>query len=299
MSVSISLVTLTRDNPIELAKTVKSVSLQTRTPDTYLVVDSSSAEFAPVAKTLAESVGATYVWTKPEGIYAAMRLSLELIPRESFSWWINSSDWLAGRQSVNLVHESLSRAENRPSWLVGKLIRLKDGRYSLHRSGRDGAAFVKHMKVGRTGFPHPSTIFWTPQLQQIRPYEDGFVIASDYSTALGFADRFGPPLMVSSPLAVHVPDGLSVRRPVRNVLEKSAARLKHNSGLLRWVEPALLSANAIRGALAYLSAQPAGSRVLSGQIEILGNNSHFCLSGNDSSWPECCDHALADPGMTV
>ena len=291
----ISLITLARDNPEELAKTVRSVALQTVKPDTYVVLDSSSHALAPRMKDIAESAGATYVWTAPEGIYPAMRKSIDLIPSDSYSWWINSSDWLAGSGSIQIARESLARAKSRPSWLVGQLIRLRDGRYGYHRSGIDGGSFVRRMQTGRTGFPHPSTIFWTPDLKQVTPYADSLRIASDYSTALRFAGRFGPPIMEQSPLAVHVPDGLSVQMPARNLIEKSKARLSHNSGQLRLVEPAIVSANALRGVIGYFSAHPGGLKRPPQGEGILGKNSHFCVSGNDWFWPECCDTTLDAP----
>lgn len=292
MSFPISLITLTRDNPSELSKTVKSVSLQSQSPATYLVLDSSKKEFAEQAKSIAESVGATYVWTRPEGIYSAMRQSLEIIPHESFSWWINSSDWLAGRRSVETVHRALDGIADPPSWLVGQLLRVLNGRWGYHNSGVDGPTFVRRMKVGQIGFPHPSTVFWTPHLKQVSPYRDGMTIAEDYSTALRYASVFGPPLMSGIPLAVHVPNGLSVRRPVKNLMEKSRARLDENPGILKWFEPGFVSLNALRGALGYLSPHPGGSRVLEGETNILGGNQHFCVAENDSSWPKCCDRIL-------
>jgi hypothetical protein len=289
----ISLITLTRDNPIELEKTIQSVSLQTRKPDTYFVVDSSNHTFAGQAKAVAEAAGAHYVWVPPEGIYGAMRRSVDLIPRESYSWWINASDWLAGRRSIELAHQSLMERGQRPSWVVGQLLRLRKNRWGYHESGFDGANFVRRMRTGRIGFPHPSTLFWTPFLTQVNPFGARLKIASDYLTALRFANTFGPPTMIRSPLAVHALDGLSAKRPVRNFLEKSLARCEANSGPYRWGELGFAASNAFRGSLKSLSLQKAGRPLLDGTGKILGENLHYCASGEDLAWPNCCDKVLS------
>jgi hypothetical protein len=292
MSVPVSLITLSRDNPEELAKTLASVMLQSVQPDTYLVLDSSTAKLTDRMKQLAESAGATYVWTPPEGIYAAMRKSIDLIPADSYSWWINSSDWLVGRASIHIVKRQIAAQKNKVSWLVGQLIRLKGEAWAYHASGVDGEKFLSAMKTSRIGFPHPSTIFWTPHLKQVKPYDDNLTIASDYATALRFGENFGPPHMSPSPLSLHVPNGISVQKPLTNVLEKSHARRENNSRTLRAREPLFALANVVRGSLQQLRRQPGGIKKIPGVSRPLGDNLHFCGLAEDSNWPMCCDEAL-------
>lgn len=289
----ISVITLSRDNPDQLEKTVKSVALQTVPPDTYIVFDSSRFDVASRMKSIADSVGAAYVWAPPEGIYPAMRKSLALIPAESYSWWINSSDWLAGRKSVEIAKDEIRKHSNDVSWLVGQLIRLKDNNWAYHRTGTDGEKFLKAMRSGRIGFPHPSTVFWTPYLKRVKPYEDGLKIASDYATALRFGRTFGPPLISRSTISIHVPEGISAQKPLRNVIEKSRSRLATNPKSMQIAEPILVLRNVIRGSLQYLTRHPGGDRILNSHDGFLGENEHFCSESSDWNWPQCCDTALS------
>ena len=232
------------------------------------------------------------MWTPPEGIYAAMRKSIDLIPSNSYSWWINSSDWLAGRDSVKLVRQALTNHEPQPAWIVGQLIRLSKQSWSNHEIGVDGQNLLSKMRTGRSGFPHPSTIFWTPSLKEVEPYNDGLSIASDYSTALRFGQKFGPPLVIPDVLSLHVPEGISVQRPLRNVWEKSTARLDTNNALHRAAEPGFLLRNIIRGSLQKVKVSPGNRLGDEKSTDPIIGNRHFCDENPGSGWPQCCDRVL-------
>ena len=292
----ISLITLSRDNPDELLKTVRSVYHQTLLPTTYVVVDSSSEGLKPRMQQIAEAGGASYIWIEPEGIYPAMVKSLDLVPQESYVWWINSSDWLAGADSIKEVSDHLSK--ERPghvSWLVGQLIRLKEGKISFHDSGFVGADFKRRMESGRIGFPHPSTVFWLPELRKVSPFNDGLKVASDYATALRFAKKFGHPEMSAISLAVHVPTGFSASRPVQNVFEKAQARWKTGGTIDKVLEPLRTASNAGLGVLNLLTGRPSGQPLVSRQTHPLGSNHHFCDEYGETNWPSCCEGVLTKP----
>ena len=223
----LSLVTVSFNNPMELEKTVSSVMQQTVQPDKYVVVDSSDEALQGKMRRLAESAKAEYVWTPPSGVYAAMSESMKHVPEESWVWWLNSSDWLAGTLSVEKVTEFINSIQQDDThWIIGELLRTGKRQTSLHEIGESGEEFLRLLTSGRTGFPHPSTIFWKPSLATLDPYEDGFVIASDYATALRFAGRFGPPQLIPVTLSTHDPSGLTARHPLKNLTEKSRARAR-------------------------------------------------------------------------
>jgi len=292
----ISLITLSRDNPDELLKTVRSVFLQTLFPAAYVVVDSSSQELKTRMQLIAESGGAQYVWIEPKGIYPAMVASLDLVPQESYVWWINSSDWLAGKDSIKEVSNQLSlKLGGHVSWLVGQLIRLRSDRISFHDSTSTGDTFVRRMKSGRIGFPHPSTVFWLPDLREVSPFADGLTVASDYATALRFAKKFGSPEMSMVPLSVHTPAGFSASRPIRNVMDKSRARWRVGSFADKALEPLRAISNAKRGAWNRIARKDGGTAFLANQRFPLGANTHFCSIETTSSWPYCCDRVLESP----
>ena len=247
----LSLVTVCFNNPVELEKTVASVRLQTKKPDLYVVVDSSGSSLQPRMREVALSADAKYVWIPPTGVYAAMRESMNYVPDDSWVWWINSSDWLAGKKSVEVVLEAIgSPSSNDSHWFVGELLRYKKARISRHQTGESGINFLRLLQLGRIGFPHPSTIFRASSLKTISPYDDGLEIASDYATALRFGKKYGPPVLLSPSLAIHDPSGLTSRHPVRNLWERSKARRNLGSSWTSIAELWRLPRSATKG-LAY------------------------------------------------
>jgi hypothetical protein len=290
----ISLITLSRDNPQELLRTAQSVFQQSVSPDSYIVLDSSDEAIRPAMKKIAESAGAKYFWTEPRGIYPAMVKSLDLIPHDSYCWWINSSDWLVGAESIKLAKEALRLSGEEVPWLIGQLVRVGPKDHTFHRINPSGEHFLKDMMFGRTGFPHPSTLFRTELLSQVKPFGDNLDIASDYSTALRFGKRFGPPKVIGVSLAAHVPNGYSAKHPVKNSLEKSKARR-----LEKLHNPLVETFITLRAGLVGLK-----NLVIQGDIGLStplspgtdpGSNRHFCSQTSPSKWPECCNEVLDQP----
>jgi hypothetical protein len=291
----ISLITLSRDNPDELLKTVRSVCHQTLQPTTYVVVDSSTPNVAPRMRRIAEAGGAEYVWVEPEGIYPAMVASLDCVPRESWVWWINSSDWLAGTQSIHEVSRHLSSSNTPASWLVGQMIHRRNGDDSLHHSGSTGDQFIARLITGRTGLPHPSTVFWLPHLRDVSPYEDSLSVASDYSTALRFARMWGGPVMSPMTLSVHPHTGFSARHPLRNFVEKAGARWTLARGCEKALEPPRTILRAARAIITQVTRTLNATPPSTDRSFLLGGNGHFCGDSPEAPWPECCDRVLEKP----
>ena len=250
----LTLVTVCFNNPEELEKTVSSVSLQTVQPDDYVIVDSSDSDIAPEMRRIADNANARYVWVPPEGVYQAMRHSLTLVDDESWVWWINSSDWLAGKKSIEIVTDAISDvdASSDTHWIVGELLRLKNPTPSVHPIGATGQEFLQMLQTGKTGFPHPSTVFRKNSLVTVAPYEDRFSIASDYATALRFGKAFGPPLLLPASLAVHDPTGLTSTYPAKNLWERSEARIASGSPFDGVSELWRMPRSALRGVLTRL-----------------------------------------------
>lgn len=273
----LTLITVCFNNPQELAKTIDSVSLQTVHPDNYLIVDSSASYVVPEMMRLAESVNAKYVWVPPEGVYPAMRHSLSLVDDEHWVWWLNSSDWLAGKRSIEVAKEAIDCAESSGGnhWIVGELLRNRPVTPSVHKVGTSGEEFLRLLQSGQTGFPHPSTIFRAGALKKVNAYTGPYQIASDYATALRFGREYGQPSLISNSLSVHDPVGLTSENPLRNLLEKSLARLKEGSASLKlaevWRLPASVSRGVVNRFLGEKSVTPENNRL-----------AEFPLAGNES-----------------
>lgn len=292
---SLTIVTLSRNNPDELRKTLRSIALQSEQPDLHLVIDGSDTSVAPEMSGLAMEHGSDYHWIAPQGIYNAMRASLRFVPSNSFVWWLNSSDWLAGKDSVRIARAGIGAVGGPAgsSWIVGQLVRRRGNASGIYPVGYSGKKFVLNMRFGKIGFPHPSTLFGGDHLRDIDAFSGGFSIAEDYSLALEFGNRFGPPHILKLPIAVHVPGGVSFQRPVRNLLEKSIARLRSVSERTGWAEFVSFAGTAPRGVWRRLRKSDVGEPV---PIELwqsrLWGSIHFCEAQPDAQWPSCCDAVL-------
>ena len=279
----LTLVTVCFNNPDELEKTVASVQWQTAKPDRYVIVDSSDANVQEHMRAIASSAQATYLWIPPTGVYAAMRESMKHVSDGSWVWWVNSSDWLAGKKSVEAVVNVISSdSVGRAHWIVGELLRYKDGSVSRHETGNSGKEFLHLLQSGKTGFPHPSTIFRKSSLAEISPYTDGFSIASDYATALRFGKKFGPPLLLPATLSVHDPSGLTSRHPVKNLTEKSLARLRVAAGSGKVKELWRLPRSVVHGVVTRLVGEkPAENGTSASRLHYLRANEPFESSDGD------------------
>ena len=296
----ICIVSVCYNNPDELQKTVASVALQSSPVSHFIVVDSSAPQIAVKMKKVAERANATYVWSPPLGVYAAMLASLDHAPENAYVWWVNSSDWLAGKKSVEQVRNFLKEfpAGTEPSWIVGNLIRLLPGGPSLHRRGDNGTVFWRKMSRAQTGFPHPSSLFRKELLMGVAPYSDNMEIASDYATALRFGRVYGEPDLLDTALSIHVPSGLTARHPLQNIVEKLRSRVEAFGTKQLFFEPARLA----RTIATAISIRMLGESRLFGIRKDIDQwplllNQHFCNSESKDGWPACCDRVLAEWGQ--
>lgn len=234
------LVTVSKDNPSELYKTCKSVALQTRKPDRYLVVDSSSDSLIPRMKEIAEQFGASYEWIPPRGVYPAMTHALESIGEDCYVWFINSSDWLAGSDSIRIVSDAIastSRRADPPVWIIGQLALEKSQGLKHHVLPTREQDFLPLLSSGYIGFPHPSAIITRDALTNVGAFQDGLLIAADYSTALRVGKKYGAPVLLPNTLSVHVPTGFTSQNKFRHAFEKSLARTRVNGKVFWALEP--------------------------------------------------------------
>ncbi len=240
--IRLTLVTLAYNNLPEVKKTLASIALQETQPDRILVVDSSAPGQKEEIEKLAELVSADYFWVEPRGVYPAMNYALGEVLENSFVWFINSSDWLAGPGSVSRVKEILSPGT---SWLIGGLQRLGDKKNPYHPIPTGGETFVDFLSTGRIGFPHPSAIIAESVIREAGGFDTSLKIAADYKLALSVASETGPPSIIDRTLAVHVPTGLTSRHKARHAIEKLQARFSEVQSHNLWKE--------IRAQLATLS----------------------------------------------
>ncbi|AVG23042.1 Glycosyltransferase family 2 protein [Pontimonas salivibrio] len=290
----VAIITLSRDNPEELFTTVRSVKLQSTPPDQHIVLDSSKKAHQHEMRAIAEAGGAEYHWVEPRGIYPAMHHSLSLPKPGSYLWWLNSSDRLAGTNSIELAKVAIdaSQVKSKGHWVIGQLIRAKGMALSLHRIGDTGEKFAGLLEKGLTGLPHPSTLFYSSSLDSERTYLGPRQIAEDYALGLQFLDQWGPPYVSPAPLAVHALNGFSYQRPIRDVWEKIKTRrsLAENWTLIE--EMRVLLSTLPLGFIERLSGL-AVHRIPSNWWDRQNWGSvHFCSEPGALSWPFCCDAVI-------
>lgn len=218
---SVALVTLAYNNVDEARKTLASVALQRVGPSRYVVVDSSDPAEASDIKKLATLANAEYHWIGPQGVYPAMNYALGLLDDDDHVWFINSSDWLSGPESIAQMEKPLHKGVE---WIIGGLSRLGDSRNPFHPVPADAADFVELLRIGATGFPHPAALMSVATIRRIGGFDTALHIAADYKLALGFANLAGEPAIVHHTVAVHVPTGLTSKNRVRHAWEKLVAR---------------------------------------------------------------------------
>lgn len=220
---SVVLVTLAYNNVEEARKTLASVALQSVRPSRYIVVDSSGQAEAAEIRELATLAHAEYHWIVPRGVYPAMNYALGLLSDDDYVWFINSSDWLYGPESLADMEASAITGAN---WVVGGLQRLGDANFPFHPMPTESLAFLRELREGSIGFPHPSTIMGVRGIRQIRGFDETFRIAADYDLALRFSAIAKEPAIVSRIVSVHVPTGLTSKSKVRHYFEKVISRRK-------------------------------------------------------------------------
>lgn len=237
---SLVLVTLTYNNVEEARKTMASVALQDLSASRYLVIDSSDGAEAREIKRFATAAKAEYHWVEPQGVYPAMNCGVDLLVDDDFVWFINSSDWLAGPESISALQKSLSSDAD---WVIGGLARLGDKRNPFHPIPTNGIEFVDLLRGGEIGFPHPAAMMKVRTVRQLGGFDTTLRIAADYKLALGFATLAGPPAIAQVTVAVHVPTGLTSRNRFRHAWEKSVARrrVESRNSLLQEARGHLLS----------------------------------------------------------
>lgn len=280
MSLGLAVVTVSKDNPLELGRTLSSVSSQTLRPNTHLVVDSSSSAIRDQMQCLARVHSAEYLWVKPDGVYGAFNSALEYFGEDYYVWFLNSGDVLVGRESISLVEKELWRAEDEFGFVVGDLILGVPGNFSSLASTKAQKKRPPREFERFDWFPHPSTVVKKSRMLAVGGFNERFQIAADYSLLLKVLERFGRPYELTSPLALHTLDGISSRNKGKAGVERAAARLSVFGAKGLWTE--------IQYFLRKFPQIVLGASSLhAGNLKV-PNGGHFCEAEESDRWPDCC-----------
>ena len=291
----LAIVSVCYNNADELHRTVKSIALQTVEPDAYLIVDSSDEATKSRMEAICSDAATQYVWTPPHGTYNAMNRALRLLPKSSYVWFVNSSDWLSSPQSLAMVRQAVSASEAPTrDWLVGGLFRGLPSQLTTHNIGMHSERFVSRLRSGAIGFPHPSAVTPVEAVLSLGGFDEHYKIAADYDLALRLIRAIGGPKLLDFPVSYHAPGGISYSHPIRDFSEKWLARLRNLPPQEAILSTLLSVVYGIQGAAKRvgLLTEPAPiGRYLDFFDDPLH---HFCGSRNQA-WPLCCT-AFLDKG---
>ena len=267
---------------------MQSVALQTLKPDLYLVVDSSEEATKPQMKAICSETGAQYGCTPPHGIYTAVNQALRLVLENSYVWFINSSDWPSCSESMARLWQAITAGDTpKTAWVVGGLFRGNAGDLSLHSIGPDAERFIRRLKIGATGFPHPSVVIPAKAILSIGGFDERYRIAADYDLGLRVVQGLALPRLLEFPVAQHVPGGISLSQPFRNFFEKLQARVRHLPLPEAILGIAVSIVYGMRRALRRMGmlTEPKPTKDYSAVFDDPWQ--HFCGHRN-KAWPSCC-----------
>lgn len=284
----LTVITLSKDNPHELNRTLSSLVRQEPLPPNCIVVDGSNANFASQIRQICRRHRAGYHWSPPTGIYEAMNLGID-VADGPFVMFVNSGDWLASRDTVCAAIDVASNLQD-IHWIIGKVALVGRTEVSLHP--RPSAMSHLKIRLGLNWFPHPATVYRLESLRRVAGFEPKLTVAADYLLALRMYKMFGLPTIARSLFAVHHLDGLSARRPALGAWQGTVARTKIFGAAQIALElislPLLFLLRQLRRLAKRLQPES-----LFGNSPYFANQSHFChLSTPETQWPTCCRRFL-------
>ncbi len=202
----LTIVTVVRNDPAGLARTLASVAAQTVMADQFVVIDGSDDRDVVPGQLEAAGVGpADCSWSTPRGVYAAMNEGLARTTGD-FVYFLNAGDVLAGAEVVATMRDAVR--DGTVTWAMGRVrFVAADGTVlpapTWHYPAERAALFAR----GR--FPaHQGVVVRTRALRAQGGFDLSYRVAADYKSILGLAAQ-SPPLDLDATLAQFTVGGLS------------------------------------------------------------------------------------------
>ena len=178
---TLSIITINRNNAQGLKKTMQSVVSQTSKDLEYIVVDGASTdESVEVIKHFAEQRDIRWVSERDKGIYNAMNKGIGMAQGE-YVMILNSGDYLASPQVVDEMGKALV-ANNRPDILYGNMLKIwPDGKTQRDHQLRDDYSLFDFYN----GTLNPDGTYIRRSLfAQYGPFDESLKICSDWAWML-------------------------------------------------------------------------------------------------------------------
>lgn len=221
--VSMTVVTVVRDDSTGFRATMASVAAQVAQPDQVLVVD-STADRAAIGGVGSDfpSVTIEYAWREPSGVYGAMNESLALVTSD-YVYFLNAGDEFASSLVVAGVRAALT--EHEPLWAVGRVEFRTEQGTRLTEPAWSYADERRHL-FARGRFPaHQGVVVRTDALRGLGGFDRSYTVAADYAAILRLSTR-ADPLELDLVLAEFTTGGLSSQRWRASLTEFHRARIE-------------------------------------------------------------------------
>ena len=178
---TLSIITINRNNAHGLKKTMQSVVSQTNKDLEYIVVDGASTdESVEVIKHFAEQRDIRWVSERDNGIYNAMNKGIGMAQGE-YVMILNSGDYLVSPQVVDEMGKALE-TNNRPDIFYGNMLKIwPDGKILRDHQLRDDYSLFDfyHGTLNPDGTYIRRSLF-----EQYGPFDESLKICSDWAWML-------------------------------------------------------------------------------------------------------------------
>jgi len=217
--VSVSIVTVVKDNADGLTKTLNSALSQDFSDWELVIVYGQSEDSTYDVATEFCKIDSRFTLVKQldQGIYEAMNLGIDK-SRADYLWFMNSGDQFYSVSSLNIGFNALKNS--RYGFVVGGYKVENDARMFKQRAGK--LTQTKFL-LSRRGSCHQAMIFRKDSLLSAGNFDTQFRIAADYKLCLEVIGDAGARKLPEI-LAIMEPDGVSDKNLFKMHAEKAQIR---------------------------------------------------------------------------
>jgi putative colanic acid biosynthesis glycosyltransferase len=212
-----SIVTITYNNLVGLKKTATSVIEQTCKDYEWIIIDGASTDGT---QDYLDDLKVSYSSEPDKGIYDAMNKGLARAHRQ-YIVFMNAGDIFAASNTLDLVKSAIEKTGH-PDLLYGPALESRPDSETGHKS-------PLRIKFLAWGLPtHHQALYYKTSLAKAQSYNTYYKIAADYDFTCRFMKQTKTVHIVSFPLCLFEPGGLSQQQVKAGRLEQYYIRKKLN-----------------------------------------------------------------------
>ena len=173
---SISIITINRNNASELRDTIDSVLNQTFRDFEYIIVDGASTDKSvEIVKAATEKHKIKWISEPDSGIYNAMNKGVRMVSGE-YILFLNSGDTFANENVLEEIRPILDGSE----FVIGRVNVTKNGKI-VQTSKNLGSQDLSLYNLYLFGIPHQAA-FIKKELLELTPYDESLIINADWKS---------------------------------------------------------------------------------------------------------------------